>query len=577
MTENGALGTELERSAEKRSEQELDYFFSHAYHDMKFFLKSITKNNASTFNYFGDVQKDLFYISDNMRDTFGFEGNLVEHLLTRWRDHIYGEKWKRMYDLNIDRLMNEKGETHDLRYQVMDRDGKVFWIRCFGSMQWSEDKTRPLFFSGRITRQDEKFTVDSVTGFPTADTLQRHLAERQRHGLPCVTIGFSMNHMAQINTMYGRSEGDRLISGIAKELMDALTGKMTFYRLSGIRCLAVVDSDVSESRAQLVGQIREIIRGVYKRMGFVVDDPCSFVVMPFPTDKMHPEDFQESVIALLRLAHNESEAEFLEDSDRNINRIREMSNMQMTVVQDVLNGMKNFRAVIQPVVSAETGRIVAGETLMRWHYMGRDVPPSVFIPVLEKGRMIRIAGRWILEQAVRTCAEIVKYLPEFYLTVNVSLQQLRDNNLLEFVPTMLQKYGLDGRHLVIEMTESCLDEEQSKLLDLIDQCGNLGIRLALDDFGTGYSSIRVLLQYYTSIIKLDRSLLLEMAKSRDKSNFVSSIVYACHQFGKKVCIEGVETEEQNRLVHEAQCDMIQGYYYYQPMELKEVLEIISRQ
>ena len=109
----------------------------------------------------------------------------------------------------------------------------------------------------------------------------------------------------------------------------------------------------------------------------------------------------------------------------------------------------------------------------------------------------------------------------------------------------------------------------------VDACHEMGIGIALDDFGSGYSSLRMLLQYPSSIIKLDRSLLLEMAASEDKMNSLSSIVYACHRFGKKVCMEGVETPAQNRMIRESGCDMIQGFYYYRPMELEDVCRLIS--
>ena len=98
----------------------------------------------------------------------------------------------------------------------------------------------------------------------------------------------------------------------------------------------------------------------------------------------------------------------------------------------------------------------------------------------------------------------------------------------------------------------------------------------MDDFGSGYSSLRMLLQYPSSIIKLDRSLLLEMAASEDKMNFISSIVYACHRFGKKVCMEGVETAAQDRMIRESGCDMIQGFCYYRPMELEDVYSLVSK-
>ena len=251
--------------------------------------------------------------------------------------------------------------------------------------------------------------------------------------------------------------------------------------------------------------------------------------------------------------------------------------MSMTITKNVLNNMENFRVVVQPVVSVKTGKIIGGETLMRWKFMDEAVSPEIFIPILEKDRMIQIAGRWVFEQAVKVCKEIVSKQPDFYLTVNVSLQQLYDNELVPFISKALKKYDLQGSHLVIEMTESCMDNEPGKLMELISECNKFGIRLALDDFGTGYSSLRVLMKYPIDIIKIDRSLLLEMEGSEEKNAFIANLVHACHQFGKKICVEGVETQQQQQLVKKGNGDMIQGFYYYRPLELqdlyKEILKI----
>ena len=102
------------------------------------------------------------------------------------------------------------------------------------------------------------------------------------------------------------------------------------------------------------------------------------------------------------------------------------------------------------------------------------------------------------------------------------------------------------------------------------------MRVALDDFGVGYSSLDLLLQYHSDIVKLDRSLVQRMSASEKSNDFITSIVYACHKFGKTVCVEGVETKEEARLVSEAGCDVIQGYYFYKPMEVSQVYELLSK-
>ena len=175
-----------------------------------------------------------------------------------------------------------------------------------------------------------------------------------------------------------------------------------------------------------------------------------------------------------------------------------------------------------------------------------------------------------------TCVRLHAYDPAFYLTFNVSLHQLSDSTLLPLMKETLEKYNLKGSSLVAELTESALDEHPEQLNHFVQECEKMGLYIALDDFGSGYSSLRMLLQYPSSIIKLDQSLVQEMTESEAKMNFIRSIVFACHQFGKTVCMEGVEQAEQNEIILNTGCDMIQGYYYFRPMELRDLYRLVSQ-
>ena len=311
-------------------------------------------------------------------------------------------------------------------------------------------------------------------------------------------------------------------------------------------------------------------------LGLPVHHPCSFAVMEYPQANRAPADFLEDMISLLKVAKHDPKLPYSDDSATNIEKIKHISNMALALSRDVLRGMEHFRIVIQPVVSAETGHVVGGEALLRWNFEGKDISPGIFIPMLEKESLIQIAGRWVFEQAVCSCMRLIAHIPDFYLTFNVSLHQLSDRQFTDFMKSMMEKYHLDGSHLVAEMTESCMDEQPEHLIHFVNTCRAMGMGIALDDFGSGYSSLRMLLQYPSSMIKLDRSLLGEMTESADKMNFISSIVYACHRFGKKVCMEGVETIVQNLLIKESGCDMIQGYYYYRPMEVEDMYCLVSQ-
>ncbi len=566
------------KSGTPNSQTPLQTFLSMVDFDAESLIQSVSEDNDSSYFYLGDMQKDLFYISDNMRDDFGFQSNLVYGLLSAWGKRISTPEDQDIYWQDITQMLREKRTVHDLRYRIRDSKGNNQWVRCYGILKWDEEKTRPLLFSGRVTHQDKKFVVDPVTGFLREHASFRQMNELRTRNENTFIIGFSLNGLTEINSTRGREYGDRLIEKVANALLEHLSWQMTFYRLEGARCMAIVNPVCTHQGAKaLVEQINSIVKACYESKDVTIQKACAFGVMQYPNGDLSPEELIDRLLALIRVAKQNTALCYADNSTEHFEAARKMSSMALTLSQDVMQDMRNFRIVVQPVVSAGDGSILGGEVLLRWSFEGKDVSPGIFIPMLEKDSLMHIVGRWVFEQAVSTCVRIHTYNPVFYLTFNVSLQQLSDPLLLPFMKETLNKYGLCGSNLIAELTESFLDEQPENLTHFVLELQKMGLYVALDDFGSGYSSLRMLLRYPSSIIKLDRSLIAEVMESKENLNFIRSIVFACHQFGKTVCIEGVETEEQNELILDTGCDMIQGYYYYRPIELGTLYELLSRQ
>ena len=545
--------------------------------DTEVLFQSVAQDNESSYFYMGDMQSDLFYISDNMRDDFGFPGNLVYGLLKLWVKRISTPEFQDLYWQDISRMLREKRTVHDLRYRVRDVRGNNQWVRCYGILKWNEDKTKPLFFSGRVTHQDTSFVVDPITGFPREHASLQQLEDLRKSGEKTLVMGFSLNGLAEVNSTRGRECGDRLLKKVANTLLETLSWEMTFYRLEGMRCMAILNPVcVDEGADGFIEQLRSVIKKCYESKDISVRNVSSFGVIEFPCADIEPEDLAETLVSLIRVAKQEPALPYVDYSSQNIKRIKQMSNMALALSQDVANHMEHFRIVVQPVVSSVEGKAIGGEVLLRWSFEGQNISPAIFIPILEREGLIQMAGRWVFEQAVCTCVRLRAHNPDFYLTFNVSLHQLSDTQLIPFMKMTLQRYGLDGSGLVAELTESSLDERPTQLARFVHACQDMELRIALDDFGSGYSSLRMLLQYPMSIIKLDQSLVRQVAESEAKMNFIQSIVYACHQFGKTVCMEGVEQAEENEIILNTGCDLIQGYYYYRPMELHDLYRLVSQ-
>ena len=573
----GERAPEPEREENGKAQSDFQKFIAAADCDVETLFQSASQDNDASYFYLGDMQRNLFYISDNMRRDFGFRSNLVPNLLKEWADRISTPEFQDIYWQDISGMMRDKRTVHDLRYRVRDAKGNSQWIHCYGIMKWNQDRTKPLFFSGRVIHQDLNFVVDPVTGFLRERASFQQLGEMRRSGKTTLVIGFCLNGITEVNGTRGREYGDRLLQKVANALMEKLSWEMSFYRLEGARCMAIVHPlCVKEGPESLLARIQSIVKECYESMDISVQKVCSFGVMRYPDEDIAPEDLVENLVSLIRVAKQETSLRYVDYSAQNISRIRQMSNMALALSQDVDQNMEHFRIIVQPVVSAADGSIIGGEVLLRWQFEGKDVSPELFIPILERNGLIQAVGRWVFEQAVCTCVRLHAYDPAFYLTFNVSLHQLSDPLLLPFMKETLEKYNLPGSSLVAEITESCLDEQPAQLDFFVSTCQKMGLVIALDDFGSGYSSLRMLLQYPFSIIKLDRSLVQEVTESEAKMNFIRSIVFACHQFGKRVCMEGVENVEQKEIILNTGCDMIQGYYYYRPVEVSSLYQMLSR-
>ena len=552
-------------------------YLNTSYCDMDALFKSLSEDNTSSYFYFGDMQKNLFYISDNMKEDFGFQDNIVPDLLSLWEKRIATPEFREAYWQDISDMVKNKRVVHDLRYRVRDVKGNNKWIRCYGRMIWNEDNTLPVFFSGRIGCQDRQFVMDPITTLPRENASFGELNRLRADHIRTLVIGFGFNGITELNSTKGRSYGNRLLKKVSEALMENMSAVASFYRLEGARCMAVVNpSYMGEGCDALVSRIQKIVKRCYEEMEITVSKACSFGLMEYPCEDFMPEDVVEIMVSLIRLAKSEPGQKYIDYSADNVRRIKESSDMILKLDEDVSHNMRNFRIMVQPMVSADKKTIIGGEALLRWNYKGKDISPATFIPYLEKNNTIHQAGRWVFEQAVCTCVRARAYAPDFLVSFNVSLYQLSDDGLLDFMKSTLEKYHLDGSALVAEMTESCLDEKPEKMTHFVNECQKMGIRIALDDFGSGYSSLRMILQYPSTIIKLDRSLIREVMDSGEKMSFISSIIFACHQFGKKVCVEGVEKKEQSEIVVRMGCDMIQGFYHYRPQEISEIYYLLEK-
>ncbi len=545
------------------------------YVDPIFFFKSITATDSAYYLYYGDLQTNKFYISDNMKRDFGYDDNIVNDFMSTWESHILNKDDLHLFRTDITDILQQRSPVHDLRYRVVDSEGNVVWIRCYGHIKWSANGEVPLCFAGSITRQDKNYLVDPVTNLRRAHAAIQHIESCQDNAWPICAVGFALNHFTQINELKGRFVANVMLQRLIASVDAAFNEKFDFFRLDGMRFIGI-GRLLSDAELEDVAQnISEMIENVYSENQLNMRFPGSIAVISEVDADKEAQEVLSDLISLLAVAKKMPLSSYVKYSDKEIENQKRKALLTISLNNDIANDFENFRLVIQPVVSAKGHRIESGECLLRWRYEGKDVPPSDYISILEENMLIVPLGKWIFKRAVSICKQAVFYNREIKLAVNVSYYQILDEDFIPFIRRTLNENYLSGRHIIIELTEMHFIDKPEVLIEFIDQCAELDIQVALDDFGEGYASLAMLLRYATNIIKLDRSLVRQMSDSKDNINFISSIVYACHKFGKTVCAEGVESETELAIVESTGCDFIQGFFFHRPMEVSKFLQLLT--
>ena len=245
-------------------------------------------------------------------------------------------------------------------------------------------------------------------------------------------------------------------------------------------------------------------------------------------------------------------------------KLRNME-LQESLHACVKDGFSQFELFYQPQVDAVTGVVTGAEALLRWHSPEHgEVFPSEFIPLLEESRLITQVGAWILEESVSQFRIWRRQVPDFAMSVNVSYIQLKENALLEYLK-MRQWDDLPAGQLVLELTESCWVPNLQFLNQEFEELRAMGYGIAIDDFGTGYSSLSHLKELPANVLKVDRSFVTGIHKGSYEYIFLEYIIKLAHSIGLKVCVEGVETEEEFDIVKQTLPDYIQGYLFGRPV------------
>jgi len=241
--------------------------------------------------------------------------------------------------------------------------------------------------------------------------------------------------------------------------------------------------------------------------------------------------------------------------------------------------LNELEMVYQPQQSLDSNGLLGFEALMRWHHKGKLISPVIFIPIAEKTGLIHSMGNWALREVLKQSSiwYETKGLDAGIVAVNVSPQEFARSSFIRDVELALADYPIDPSRIQIELTESSLIEDEIVAIERMHELKRLGFTLAIDDFGTGYSSFSYLSRFPVDKLKIDRSFVVNLKNGPRDEAVVSAMVEVAHQLGIQVIAEGIETNEERKILKDKGCDQIQGYLYGRPMSVADSTLFASKQ
>jgi EAL domain-containing protein (putative c-di-GMP-specific phosphodiesterase class I) len=235
----------------------------------------------------------------------------------------------------------------------------------------------------------------------------------------------------------------------------------------------------------------------------------------------------------------------------------------------------------QPYFDSTTREMVGMEALIRWNSSKFGlVSPGLFIPILEETGMIIDVGKWIIHTV---CRQIKEWMDKGYkpsivpVYVNLSLAQFAQRDLLDFIEKTIVETGIYPSFLGFEITESIFMQDVQHTQAVLETLRQKGISVNIDDFGTGYSSLSNLKRLPVNNLKIDISFIRDIADNPDDVSLVITIISMAHNLDLKTIAEGVETEEQWKILRILKCDMVQGFYFSKPVPVQDVEKFFKQQ
>jgi diguanylate cyclase (GGDEF)-like protein len=411
---------------------------------------------------------------------------------------------------------------------------------------------------------------DTITQLPNRalfeDRLAQAIAMAKSSGQMLGVLFISLDQFKKVNDTLGHGPGDILLREFAERLKSCVAQTDTIARF-GSDEFALLRTQIEDADdvIETIGSLSQVLKFAFELDGQELFATASVGISLFPFDGDDGQTLLKNAGAALYKAKRSGGANYQFYTADIHDRASRRLSLETTLRRALQN--QEFLLHYQPKVSVDSLEITGVEALVRWHHPQLGlISPAEFIPLAEDTGLIIPIGQWVLKEA---CLQNKRWQNQGFarmrMAVNISARQLHDQAFADTVIRALRETDLEPEYLELELTESSIMQNVELAANVLSRLKAMGIYCSIDDFGTGFSSLASLKRLPINALKIDKSFVSEAPSEPDDAALVLAIITLAHNLRLKVIAEGVETEEQLRLLHLLRCDEIQGGLFSKPL------------
>ena len=435
-----------------------------------------------------------------------------------------------------------------------------------------------------IRRKIHVIEYDELTGMPTPTKFKHDVRKVLKHAEPneYMLISLDINDFKFVNDSFGYSQGNLILIELSNHFMqnkykDEIVCRYNadnfIFFAKRTEFIFIEDHvfNLTDVSKKLVPYLPEKYDLTFSASVYYIDDTAQDITLMVDKANM-ARKFARQNFATHRVI------EYTKEMNDNMEW-----NKEITLNMNNAFANNQFKVYYQPKYSFETEKIIGAEALIRWKDPEKGLlPPDKFVPLFERNGFIQKIDMYVFDSVCRFLegwkkAGVDGSCPHpLTISFNLSRNHLYNPDLIKELCSIKDKYDIGPNHIEVELTESIMFDNQKRLINVMNQIKNAGYSISVDDFGSGYSSLNLLKDIPADVLKLDKEFLSNVPEDSKETTIISSVIEMSKKLNMKTVAEGVETQNQAKLLRDMGCDIAQGYYYAKPITEEEYRSLLER-